>query len=78
MTDELYFMVRYTPFWATPGCLIALELAYIFWIRKKQKQLVISSVVSTLCVICLGAYFIAGGPEKSVKQAKKFVRFISD
>lgn len=78
MTDELYFLTRYIPFWAVPALLISLECAYLSWIRKKKKYVIISSIVSCISLVLVIFYFYCGGPDKSVKQVNKIVRFYSE
>ena len=74
MNDELYILTRYTPFWAIPLLLISLECAYLFWIRKKTKFIVLSITLAFISLSAVGFYYWAGGPEKSVKRVKKTVR----
>lgn len=75
--DEIYFLVRYTPFWSIPGLLIGGEFAYLFWIRKKKKWLTVCSVVAIFCLLATLGYYIAGGPEKSVKKLMDIVWFFT-
>ena len=78
MTDELYFLTRYTPFWAIPIMLISLECAYLFWIRKKKKYVIISLITSALTLFSVCFYYWSGGPDKSVQEVKKSVRFLKE
>ena len=71
--DEIYFLARFTPFWAIPIFLIAGEFCYIFWVRKKMKLAVFSGTLSILCLLCTIGYYIAGGPEKSVDKLMRFI-----
>ena len=73
--DEIYFLVRYTPFWAVPLLLIGAEFAYLFWIRKKKKWVFFCLIVAILSCLALLYYYWAGGPERSVKLLMKAIRF---
>lgn len=75
MTDELYFLTRYAPFWSIPTFLIGSELAYLFWLRKKKKYASISFAIVLLCLFVTCFYYWAGGPEKSVVKVKSAVRY---
>ena len=35
--DVLYFILRYTPFWAVPLMLICLQYGYIYWLKSIRK-----------------------------------------
>ena len=65
--DEIYFLTRYIPFWAIPLFLIAGEFGYLFWMRKKKKLVAFCLTLSLIGLICTVFYYIAGGPEKSVR-----------
>ncbi|MBJ00684.1 MAG: hypothetical protein CME67_05580 [Halobacteriovoraceae bacterium] len=75
--DEIYFLVRYTPFWAVPLLLIGGEFAYLFWLRRKQKLTMLCLSFAAFGLCALVYYYWAGGPEKSVKYFMEFVRFYS-
>jgi len=76
--DEIYFLVRYTPFWSVPLLIIGSEFTYISWIRKKRKWFIFSGIVAILSLIASSLYYWAGGPEKSVKMVMEIVRFYSN
>lgn len=73
--DEIYFLARYIPFWSIPLMLLGLEFAYLAWLRKKKKYIVMCTSIATFSLIATIYYYWAGGPEKSVKLLAKFVRF---
>jgi len=75
--NEIYFLVRYTPFWAVPVLLIGLEFTYLFWLRKKRKAVYICLIISFVSIIALVYYYWAGGPEESVKLLMKAARYYS-
>lgn len=72
--NDLYFIIRHTPFWAIPLLVIAGEFGYLFWLKKKKKTstfcLMLAAIAFAACVF----YFWQGGPEKSVKYIKKMHR----
>jgi hypothetical protein len=71
----IYFLLRYAPFWAIPTMIIAGELTYLFWLRKKKKTMTICAILVTISTVTTCFYYWAGGPEKSVKYLMKFVHF---
>jgi hypothetical protein len=73
--DEIYFLIRYTPFWSIPLLIIGGEFSYISWIRKKKKWFIASLSIATFSFFMSVFYYWAGGPEKSVKLVIKWVRF---
>jgi hypothetical protein len=75
MMETLYFLARFAPFWSIPGMMISGEFAYIFWMRKKKKLVVFCGSFAFFCGSVSVMYFIAGGPEKSVKKLIDFIWF---
>ncbi|MBT4792838.1 MAG: hypothetical protein HON90_14785 [Halobacteriovoraceae bacterium] len=75
--NEIYFLVRYTPFWSIPLLLIGAEFSYLFWMRKKVKMVAFCSVFSVWGLVATVAYYVAGGPEKSVKLIMGIVHYFS-
>ncbi len=75
--DEIYFLVRYTPFWSIPALLISGEFSYLFWIRKKKKWMMGCSVVAFLSLLATLMYYMSGGPEKSVKKLMDVVWYFT-
>ncbi len=73
LLDEIYFLARYTPFWAIPVFLIGGEFCYIFWTRKKMKLAFFSGFLSLTSFICAIGYYVAGGPEKTVDKLMHFI-----
>ena len=72
---EIYFIVRYTPFWAIPLLMISMEFAYLFWVRKKKKLIAFCMTLATLSFSSLVFYYYIGGPEKSVRFLMEVVRY---
>lgn len=75
--DEIYFLVRYTPFWSIPLLIIGSEFTYIAWIRKKKKWFIAASITASIALVMSIFYYWAGGPEKSVRFVMDIVRFYS-
>ncbi|MDP7319542.1 MAG: hypothetical protein QF441_02990 [Bacteriovoracaceae bacterium] len=75
--DEIYFLVRFTPFWSIPIFLIAAEMTYIFWIRKKKRLIIFCATVSIISFCCTVGYYVAGGPEKSVESLMQLVWYFT-
>lgn len=73
--DEIYFLVRYTPFWAVPLVIIGLEFSYLFWLRKKKKLIGFCLLAVAIGMGSIIYYYWAGGPEKSVRHLMQLVRF---
>ncbi len=72
--QQLFFLARHIPFWAVPLMVLGGEFAYLYWLRKKR-----ATAVFCLMLVFIGAlstvfYVWAGGPERSVKQIKKWHR----
>ncbi|MBD66408.1 MAG: hypothetical protein CME62_14450 [Halobacteriovoraceae bacterium] len=73
--SEVYFLIRYTPFWAVPVLMIAGEFTYKMWLRKKKKATLFCGILSIICLLSNIFYVYAGGPEKSVSLVKDMVWF---
>jgi hypothetical protein len=72
--NEVFFMVRHTPFWSVPLVILGLEFGYVYWLRKKKKASSIYLTLAFLGVLATSFYIWAGGPEKSVGVVKKLYR----
>ncbi len=75
--DEIYFLIRYTPFWSIPVFIISAEFTYLLWLRKKKKWVLMFSIFAILSFICTVFYYINGGPEKSVQKMMNLVWFFT-
>lgn len=64
--EAIYFLVRFTPFWAVPCLLMGSEFAYLFYMRKKMNLVVLCGGIAGFSLIMLAFYWWAGGPERSV------------
>tara|TARA_B100001971_G_C18268012_1_gene596289 strand:+ start:49039 stop:49272 length:234 start_codon:yes stop_codon:yes gene_type:complete len=73
--DEIYFLVRYTPFWSIPLLIIGAEFSYISWIRKKKKWFMFAAINAVFALLMSIFYYWIGGPEKSVRFVMDIVRF---
>ena len=77
LRDEVYFLVRYTPFWSIPLFLLGAEFFYLFWVRKKKKPMTFCLMISVFSLVCTVAYYIAGGPEKSVDKFMNLIWYFT-
>jgi hypothetical protein len=75
--DEIYFLVRYTPFWSIPIFIIFGEFAYIFWIRKKKKFVFAFGLIALFALFSSIMYYMSGGPEKSVQKVIDLVWYFT-
>jgi uncharacterized membrane protein len=73
--DEIYFLVRYTPFWSIPMLIIGAEFTYISWIRKKKKWFAFAMGNTIFALFMSIFYYWVGGPENAVKFIIRWVRF---
>ncbi len=74
--DIFHFILKYTPFWAIPLIMICLEFAYIYWLKSIREVAKAFMAVVILCLITLGYYIWAGGPEGIVKRTQGTTIFI--
>ena len=65
--SSIYFLIRYTPFWAIPTILIGLEFSYVYWLRSRKKEVAGLMVATFISLSMIIFYYWAGGPEKSVQ-----------
>jgi hypothetical protein len=72
--QEIYFLVRHSPFWGVPLVILGGEFAYLFWLKKKKASAVLCLFVALIGFSATVFYVWAGGPEKSVKIIKKMHR----
>ncbi|MFT6632317.1 MAG: hypothetical protein ACJAS4_002280 [Bacteriovoracaceae bacterium] len=75
--EEIYFLIRFTPFWSIPILLISGEFAYLFWIRKKKKWMMICAGIAFFNFCMTIIYYINGGPEKSVQKMMDLVWYFT-
>jgi len=72
--NDLYFIIRHTPFWAIPIMVLAGEFGYMFWLKKKKKTATFCLMLAAISTAACAFYFWQGGPEKSVNTIKKMHR----
>lgn len=65
--DSLYFLIRYTPFWAVPVLAISLEFAYLAFKKKKKKAMLFCLGLALFSLLLNAFYFWVGGPERAAK-----------
>ena len=71
---EIYFIIRHTPFWATPMLILGAEFGYLFWLKRKKRTAFMCLMLALIGTSFNAFYFWAGGPEKSVQYIKKIHR----
>lgn len=71
--DALYFLIRYTPFWGVPVGMIAVQFAYIYWLKDIRRISYLLVIVALFCLVCVILYLVAGGPDDSVKRFQELV-----
>jgi len=76
--EMLYFLARYAPFWSIPGLMISGEFMYLFWMRKKKKKMMFCASIAMMCGVVSVLYFVAGGPERSVKKLIEIIWFLRE
>lgn len=74
--DVVYFLLRYTPFWAVPTMLIGAEFAYIYWLKSRKKIVAFFIMISFFSFIMVLYYIFLGGPEKTVQKTISIVNEI--
>lgn len=64
--DILFFLVKYTPFWAIPSMMIAVFFAYIYWLKDVSLIAFTLAAYSVFCFVATILYIWIGGPQKCV------------
>ncbi len=49
--DAFLFLLRYIPFWAVPSLMIAIQFAYMFWLKDVPYATYVCIVVSAVCLV---------------------------
>jgi hypothetical protein len=78
LADIFYFLVRHIPFWAIPMALISAELIYLMWKRDKKKVSLFFSFITAICLFSIIYYYVVGGPLYAVRNAIKFIHYLSN
>ncbi len=72
MIDHFYFLVRHTPFWAVPVLVISLEFGLVFFVKNRKNAAKVFWGIAFFAFSAMVYYFVAGGPERSVKYLLKY------
>ncbi len=59
--DVLYWILKYTPFWAVPLMMICLQYAYIYWLKVVRRVSMLFASVAAVCFFFIVFYLVAGG-----------------
>lgn len=76
--NELYFLIKYTPFWSIPLFLLFCEVAWISKIRKKRKQLIVCCIGALLSASMTGFYYWAGSPGAATKALRDSIHYLTN
>lgn len=72
--EVVYFIIRYTPFWAVPLLMISLEFAYIYWLKSLRKMALSFILLGFISFLMTAFYYWAGGPDNAVKEFMAYVK----
>jgi peptidoglycan/LPS O-acetylase OafA/YrhL len=64
--DHFLFIVRHIPFWTIPLGIVCVELAAVFYIKERKKQLMTCIVLGVIFFLILAFYYWKGGPDHLV------------
>jgi hypothetical protein len=73
--DIIYFMARYTPFWAIPSFIIASQFSYIYWLKDLKKVTYFLWIICAFCVVSILFYVWAGGSDLTPQMIEKMIRY---
>ena len=73
----MYFIIKYTPFWAVPVIMISGEFALNYWFRGLLKPFLTFVLLIGISVLSIVFYYWAGGPVLAVEVFKEFVNILS-
>lgn len=74
--DLIYFVVKYTPFWAVPCFMISSQFGYIYWLKDARRISYTLFLFSLFCLIMILYYIFSGGPDGSVQALMRFMNDI--
>ncbi len=60
--DILFFVLKYTPWWAIPIMVMSLQFAYLYWLKDYKPVSVLLGFLAAFCLIMLIFYILMGGP----------------
>lgn len=60
--DILFFILKYTPWWAIPIMVMSLQFAYLYWLKDYRLVSVLLMGLAFICLFVLVFYFLLGGP----------------
>lgn len=60
--DILFFILKYTPWWAVPIMVMATQFAYVYWLKDYRPVSVVLGILAFFCLVMIIFYFLLGGP----------------
>jgi hypothetical protein len=62
--DILFFVLKYTPFWAVPITMMGIHFAYLYWLKGYREVAYIWGGIVLFCLTSVIFYLVMGGPDK--------------
>ncbi len=62
-SDVLFFILKYTPWWAIPIMVMCIQFGYIYWLKDYRPISVLLGIVAFICLCFLILYILLGGPQ---------------
>lgn len=72
--DSFLFVLRYIPFWAIPGLMIAIQFGYMYWLKDVPRAAYVCGGIAGVCGLFIIYYLWAGTPDNS---AQYFLNFLN-
>lgn len=60
--DVLFFILKYTPWWATPIMVMSFQFAYLYWLKDYRPVSILLVGLALFCLVMIILYFVLGGP----------------
>ncbi len=64
--DIIFFIIKYTPFWAVPLSLTSFHFAYTYWLKDYRQIAYAWGFITSFCLTSVLIYLVMGGPDKMV------------
>lgn len=76
--DAIFFLLRYTPWWAIPIILICTQFAYIYWLKDLWLYSYAFVSLAGISFLTLVFYVYAGSPDNAARFFDEFMRNFLD
>jgi phosphoglycerol transferase MdoB-like AlkP superfamily enzyme len=60
-SDVLFFLLRYTPWWAVPLLIMSIQFSYIYWLKDYRSISIFLGVFAFFCFIMIIVFALLGG-----------------